>query len=141
LTNQIKSTVRPSSNVKAVISRLGFWSTVLTATFAAAFFAIGAATPVRIFLRWEMRKVGCGRSRNSDGSSERSFSTQILCGDPSNLTYCSERIERSFPGGGWDARASTYRFCRDCRLPTSFLSSRSSRKGLGGKQRKPATHA
>jgi len=33
--------------VKAVVSRLGFWSAVLTAIFAAAFFAVGAATPVR----------------------------------------------------------------------------------------------
>lgn len=47
MTNQTTLADRPSSNVKAVVSRLGFWSAVLTAIFAAAFFAIGAATPVR----------------------------------------------------------------------------------------------
>jgi hypothetical protein len=47
ITNQVASTDRPSSDVNAVVSRLGFWSAVLTAVLAAAFFAVGIASPVR----------------------------------------------------------------------------------------------
>jgi hypothetical protein len=47
LTNHVATTDRPRANVDAVVSRLGFWSALLTAVFAAAFFAIGIVTPVR----------------------------------------------------------------------------------------------
>lgn len=47
MTNHVATTDRPRANVDAVVSRLGFWSALLTAVFAAAFFAIGIVTPVR----------------------------------------------------------------------------------------------
>ena len=47
LTNQVTSTDRPGSNANATVSQLGFWSAVLTAFFAAAFFALAISTPVR----------------------------------------------------------------------------------------------
>ena len=45
--DNVPSTERPGSNVNAVVSRLGFWSAILTAVFAAAFFTVGIASPVR----------------------------------------------------------------------------------------------
>jgi hypothetical protein len=43
----VPSTERPGSNVNAAVSRLGFWSAILTAVFAAAFITVGIASPVR----------------------------------------------------------------------------------------------
>ena len=45
MTNRVAATDSP--NATTVVRRLGFWSAVLTAVFAAAFFAVGIATPAR----------------------------------------------------------------------------------------------
>ena len=45
MTNRVAATDSPSAST--AVRRLGFWSAVLTAVFAAAFFAVGIATPVR----------------------------------------------------------------------------------------------
>ena len=45
--NQSTSTDRPRPNVNAVVSRVGLWSAILTAVFAAAFFLAGILTPPR----------------------------------------------------------------------------------------------
>ncbi len=45
MTNRVAAA--DSRNANAAVRRLGFWSAVLTAVFAAAFFAVGIATPVR----------------------------------------------------------------------------------------------
>jgi len=45
--NQVPSTDRAGSNLNSAVSRLGFWSAVMTTVFAAAFFAVGIVSPVR----------------------------------------------------------------------------------------------
>jgi hypothetical protein len=45
--NQITSTDRLRPNVNVVVSRVGFWSAILTAVIAAAFFLAGILTPPR----------------------------------------------------------------------------------------------
>ena len=47
MSKNITSTARTGSNLNPAVSRLGFWSAVLTAVFAAAFLAVGIVTPVR----------------------------------------------------------------------------------------------
>ena len=47
LTNQRTTTDRVGSNLNSAVSRLGFWSALLTAVLSVAFFGVGIVTPVR----------------------------------------------------------------------------------------------
>lgn len=47
MTDQLSQTEQPIRTMNAMLNRLGFWSAIMTAVFAAAFILIGIGTPAR----------------------------------------------------------------------------------------------